>query len=254
MIYPWVEVGSGKYLDLAIKIGLLTAMVCATGFARAQVAVWFGDQTPKAARQLTLAPAAHFSLWSTALFPGLFLWLFSGAWTMGSGKPVASDMDKLSEGWGLGRLLTTLAQPLTGAALGFATLGMMIGLIPIIDLQSSDTTYKVLQIFCYFCLFHAMFHALPFPPFGGAEVVRFVLPGQWLKRTWDWLSSWIGFLFFILILLSWMTLLFQGGPIGEMGQRLQPAFQRIGELFLFFIQTVDRFIDGTFLHWRMKAG
>lgn len=184
----------GQWIDIGLKLVMGWLLVGATGFARAMAIRACGDPTPVLTGQLTAAPHRHHSLFSTWLIPALFLHLFRGTFTWPNGVPIPHDPRRLSN---TGRLLVALSSPLTSALLGLAALGMIAGLVPGIDLMLGDPAFAALQSLSFLGLVGGLLHLFPVPPYEGGEVVRFLLPGAFLKKAWDVVGRLFGLVLFV---------------------------------------------------------
>ncbi|MBI2518089.1 MAG: site-2 protease family protein [Opitutae bacterium] len=186
-------------LDLStLRTGLLYFIVlvcslCIHEWAHAFVADKLGDHTPRLQGRVTLNPLAHMDLFGTVIFPLVCIFVLSGGFLFGWGKPVLVNPSNFKN-WRRDDTLVTLAGPMSN--LGLAVLAAVIGGL----LYKTDPrTTELFMLIIGLNVTLAVFNLIPLPPLDGGQVLRHAI--QMSDETYLRISQWS---FFILLLALWL--------------------------------------------------
>lgn len=136
--------------------------------AHGLVARWWGDDTAKKSRRLSLNPLVHVDVVGTVLVP-VFMYLSTGS-IFGWAKPVPINPYKFRF-WHLGNLTVSLA--------GITANILLVILLVIVSLFFR---HDILIRLIFVNLFLAFFNLLPIPPLDGFRVVMSLLPKTWQEK------------------------------------------------------------------------
>lgn len=149
-------------------------------YARAQVAVWLGDDTPRRDGRLSLDPSAHVDLVGTFLLP-MALFLLQGAShflpLLGWAKPVDVRVERMRRGIDVRRLEMLVAAAAPLASLTLAALSAL-GLVLIARLAGSQAEAPMalcLQLLSTNVAL-AIFQLLPIGPLAGFVILKGLVP------------------------------------------------------------------------------
>jgi Zn-dependent protease len=186
-------------LDLsALRTGLLYFIVlvcslCIHEWAHAFVADKLGDHTPRSQGRVTLNPVAHMDLFGTVIFPLVCIFVLSGGFLFGWGKPVLVNSSNFKN-WRRDDTLVTLAGPMSN--LGIAVLAAIIGGLLY---QSDPRTTELFMLIIGLNVTLAVFNLIPLPPLDGGQVLRHAI--RMSDETYLRISQWS---FFVLLFALWL--------------------------------------------------
>lgn len=186
-------------LDLStLRNGLLYFIVlvcslCIHEWAHAFVADKLGDHTPRSQGRVTLNPLVHMDLFGTVIFPLVCIFVLSGGFLFGWGKPVMVNPSNFRN-WRRDDTLVTLAGPMSN--LGLALLAAVAGGLLY---RTDPRTTELFMLIIGLNVTLAVFNLIPLPPLDGGQVLRHAI--QMSDETYLRISQWS---FFILLLALWL--------------------------------------------------
>lgn len=199
--------------DMIFRIPALLVALTIHEYAHARVAVWLGDDTPRALGRLTLNPVPHLDP-----FGLIMLWLFKFGWA----KPVPINPNNFRN-VRQGMILVSLAGPVANmliallVALGFGILAKN-GFL-------NGEWVKVLLLTYNYNIVFAIFNLLPLPPLDGSKVLMSLLP--W--RQAEQLERFEPYAPFVLMALVY---------IGVFSYIIEPLAQGLSQLINFIVMLV----------------
>ncbi len=188
-----------------IYFGCLIVAVILHEISHGVVALFFGDDTAKRARRLTLNPIPHIDPFGSIILPGMLL--LAGLLPFGWAKPVPVDPSKLHQPR-RDMLFVGLAGPTTNLALMLgAAYGARVLLhrwvtthTGVLALDHAPLVAQILFWFAFGNLVLGIFNLLPIPPLDGSSLIERVLPRRWLPRWYQFRPY--GLLILVLIVFS----------------------------------------------------
>ncbi len=183
--------------------GLLIAVILHE-VSHGVVALWFGDDTAKRARRLTLNPIRHVDPFGSILLPAMAV--LASLPVLGYAKPVPVNPSRLRNPR-RDLVYVSLAGPTTNFLLmAVAALGARWRHASGADLFGSfgnlhgDLLLEILFYFAFVNMMLGVFNLLPIPPLDGSALLERLLPREWLP-------AWYRFrpygLLVLLVLLFW---------------------------------------------------
>lgn len=186
-------------LDLStLRTGMLYFIVlvcslCIHEWAHAFVADKLGDHTPRSQGRVTLNPVAHMDLFGTVIFPLVCIFVLSGGFLFGWGKPVLVNSANFKH-WRRDDTLVTLAGPMSN--LGIAVLAAVVGGLLY---QRDPRTTELFMLIIGLNVTLAVFNLIPLPPLDGGQVLRHAI--RMSDETYLRISQWS---FFVLLFALWL--------------------------------------------------
>lgn len=147
---------------------VLIASLCIHEWAHAVTAHKLGDNTPDSEGRVTLNPVVHMDLLGSVIFPLIGIFVLSGGFIFGWGKPVRinpSNFDRKHRT--RDELLTTLAGPASNIALALLA-AIVGGLIFKFEPRTAELFVQLIGI----NVLLAVFNMIPLPPLDGGQVLR----------------------------------------------------------------------------------
>lgn len=170
--------------ETLIFFGCLFVAIIFHEVSHGVVALWFGDDTAKRAKRLTLNPVRHVDPFGTILLPALGA--ITGLPVIGWAKPVPVNPARLRRPR-RDLLLVSLAGPFTNFALmasaAFAARQLIHSgrfLSSSLGHSSSNVLVEAVFFFAFVNLFLGLFNLLPIPPLDGSAILERLLPAEWL--------------------------------------------------------------------------
>jgi Zn-dependent protease len=175
---------SARTQEQVILFGCVVVAIILHEISHGVVALWFGDDTAKRARRLTLNPIRHIDLFGSIILPAMMTLAGQGAF--GWAKPVPVNPSKLRNPRremvfvGLAGPVTNFLLMAVAAVACRVTFQRWLTDNPVrrvIGFGLTDTPL-VVQVLFYFALANLLlgiFNLLPIPPLDGFELVRSVL-------------------------------------------------------------------------------
>jgi len=170
--------------EALIYFGCLVVAIILHEISHGIVALWFGDDTAKRARRLTLNPIPHLDPFGSILLPAIGA--ITGLPVIGWAKPVPVNPARLRQPR-RDMLFVSLAGPFTNFVLmaiaalvaralvrGGGHLGSSLG-----D-TGSRLVVDIVFAFAVVNLLLGLFNLLPIPPLDGSAIIERVLPSEWL--------------------------------------------------------------------------
>jgi len=191
--------------EKVIFYGGLVVAIILHEISHGVVALFFGDDTAKRARRLTLNPIPHIDPFGSIILPGMLL--LAGLLPFGWAKPVPVDPSKLHQPR-RDMLFVGLAGPTTNLALMLgAAYGARVLLhrwvtthTGVLALDHAPLVAQILFWFAFGNLVLGIFNLLPIPPLDGSSLIERVLPRRWLPRWYQFRPY--GLLILVLIVFS----------------------------------------------------
>lgn len=172
---------------------VLVCSLCIHEWAHAWVADKLGDPTPRLMGRVTLNPVPHMDLLGTVIFPLVCIFVLSGGFLFGWGKPVLVNPANFPRPR-RDDVLVTLAGPMSN--LGLALLGAILGGL----LYKTDPrTMELFMLIIGLNVTLAVFNLLPLPPLDGGQVLRHAL--RLRDETYLAMARWS---FLVLLLALWL--------------------------------------------------
>lgn len=172
---------------------ILVCSLCIHEWAHAWTADKLGDHTPRALGRVTINPLPHMDLFGTVIFPLVCIFLLSGGFLFGWGKPVLVNPSNFKHPR-RDDVLVTLAGPMSN--LGLALLAALVGGF----LYKTDPrTAEVFMLVIVLNVTLAVFNLLPLPPLDGGQVLRHAL--RMRDETYLAIARWS---FLILLAALWL--------------------------------------------------
>lgn len=163
-------------------------------YARAQVADWLGDDTPRRNERLTLNPAVHVDPIGTFVLP-MMLFLLQGAGAflplLGWAKPVAVRVERMRRRFAVRTLEMLVAIASPGASVVLALLSAL-GVATLVRVVSAPANAAIalgVQMMTMNVAL-AIFQMLPFGPLAGFTVLVWLLPRAWVAPVTAFNESW----------------------------------------------------------------
>ena len=164
----------GPAFAVYVAIGLFVGMTVRE-FARAQVAVWLGDPTPRLWGRLSLNPRTWFDPFGSGFVPGLIVFLIAAAAPyvppFAYAKPAPVDVHYLKRG-SRDVVLVSSAGPAANIVVA-----LLPGLMLRVGVPSGALGQFLLAVLIS-NLSLAIFHLLPIPGLDGARMVGLLLHGK----------------------------------------------------------------------------
>jgi len=162
-------------------------------FARAQVADWLGDDTPRREGRLTLNPAVHVDPLGTFALP-MALFLLQGAGGMlpllGWAKPVNVHVERMRRRFDIRTLemLVAIASPLASVvmALGSAVVLVRLGQ----EAPGSEAAQALCGQLFFMNVALALFQLLPIGPLAGFSILLRLLPHRFTSTAAAFNDTW----------------------------------------------------------------
>jgi Zn-dependent protease len=180
---------SARTQEQVILFGCVVVAIILHEISHGVVALWFGDDTAKRARRLTLNPIRHIDLFGSIILPAMMTLAGQGAF--GWAKPVPVNPSKLRNPRremvfvGLAGPVTNFLLMAVAAVACRVTFQRWLTDNPVrrvIGFGLTDTPL-VVQVLFYFALANLLlgiFNLLPIPPLDGSSLIERVLPERWL--------------------------------------------------------------------------
>jgi len=170
--------------EKVIFYGGLVVAIILHEISHGVVALFFGDDTAKRARRLTLNPIRHIDPFGSIILPGMLL--RGGLLPLGGAKPVPVDPAKLRAPR-RDMLFVGLAGPTTNLVLMLAAAyGARVLLHRWVTTHPGFLTpahaplaAQILFWFAFGNLVLGIFNLLPIPPLDGSHVLKYLLPRSW---------------------------------------------------------------------------
>lgn len=159
-------------------------------YARAQVADWLGDDTPRRDERLTLNPAAHVDPIGTFVLPmSLFLLQGAGAFLplLGWAKPVAVRTERMRRRFAVRTLEMLVAIASPGASVMLALLSALaVAAFVRAGPTAADAAVALGVQLMTMNVALAIFQMLPIGPLAGFTVLLWLLPRAYVGPVTQW--------------------------------------------------------------------